>query len=67
MKVKQINGSYARDNDGQRCGEAFQYIVSVFDNHGYDQSSARLQDNQVANEQIVAEEKALSTYNIAIL
>lgn len=42
MKVEQINGSYAGNYDSQGRGESFQYVVSIFDYHGYNQSTTRL-------------------------
>jgi hypothetical protein len=55
VEVEQVDGSDARDDDGQRCRKAFEDVVGVLDDHGDDQSAARLQDNQVPNEPVVAE------------
>lgn len=44
-KIEEINGNYARNDNGQGCSEAFQYIVGVLDHQRNDQSTACLQDN----------------------
>lgn len=40
--VQQQVRNEGRNDDGQRGGEAFQDVICVFNDHGYDQASQRL-------------------------
>lgn len=44
--VQQQVGNEGRNDDGQRGGEAFQDVVCVFNDHGYDQASQRLRTEE---------------------
>lgn len=55
VKVEQVHGGHAGNNDSQRGGETFQNIVRVLDDHRDQQPPARLQDDQVPNELVVPE------------
>lgn len=59
-KVEEINGGYAGDENGERGGEAFEYVVGVFDDQGDDESSGGLEENERADEGVVTEEEASS-------
>ena len=54
MKVKEINGCYARQDDGCRCGKALQYVVCILNDNSHHQATERLKAYDKPDDPVIA-------------
>ena len=66
-RVEKVHGEYARDDDGQRGGEALQYVVGVLDDDGDEQAAGTLYEDVEPDECVVAEEEALGGHVLVLV